>query len=387
MAHFNGKPAKKGKTPGKNQAKWPGPAGWTPPADKVPEGPVGNVGPVGDIGEPGIPGLIPGNTTLSMMDADGVMKFIGEVEKVAGPNLNGDEFLLADIKHLLPEGLEFTGVGPDNYGGITKEALYDAMKLIPKTDQVSLDKFVSGATGVPYETAFVPVIPEDGGTPFDPGVAGPSDKLEMTDPIQSMQEAAGVEPTAEIAAADKWAKALKLKPIFSKLKPATAEHEEKQKFINALPSTFKNLPEGLEHMNDPVPVEMHPMPEEYDAEKVFNAIFVMVRDQIQDEVSVASELTNKKVAKILGETLVEERVKARADQDRLQLAFDQFKLTVTTIVNNSNERIVELDAMVVEATQALTKANTEIGRLEEENRGLRVSGTLNKLPRKVRNMG
>jgi poly-D-alanine transfer protein DltD len=138
-------------------------------------------------------------------------------------------------------------------------------------------------------------------------------------------------------------------------------------------------------MNDPVPVEMHPMPEEYDAEKVFNAIFVMVRDQIQDEVSVASELTNKKVAKILGETLVEERVKARADQDRLQLAFDQFKLTVTTIVNNSNERIVELDAMVVEATQALTKANTEIARLEKENRELRVSGTLKKLPRKVRN--
>jgi hypothetical protein len=127
------------------------------------------------------------------------------------------------------------------------------------------------------------------------------------------------------------------------------------------------------------------MPDAYNSEKVFNALFVMARDLVKDEVSVATEGVLRKVSDTLADLLVDERKKTSSDHDVLQAKFNALKKSLNTQMAQACGRMAVLDDMVVKATTQLILAKSEIARLKAENKALRVTGTLSKSTRKIRN--
>lgn len=313
----------------------PGPHGPIgPPGPPGFEGPTGSTGPVGDIGEPGISGNEQADALLAAYLAGSISN-----ESVAA--------------HF---GIDLAAES----GSITKEGLYAATKLIPKLPLPTGDAVtdsLSGAVDAPFDGDLL-------------GVAGPDEGIDIPDPLKSMQDQALGKP---------------LSPM-NRNKHVSPDSETR-KVLDGLPRFFQGLPDHLKHMQPKVtsPAEKHPMPDEYDAEKVFNAIFVMARDLVHDESAVTSETFMKKVSDTIAETIVAERQKAASKFTSLQKRVDGATAKHGNQLAAALTRMDELDAMVVTATQELTVAKQEIARLEEENRSLRVSGTLKKLPRKVRN--
>ena len=261
------------------------------------------------------------------------------------PTKPEDIILFADIKHLLPEGTTW----------------YDACKLIPKltgTMKQPSPEFYNSALGEPF-------------LPDELGEAGPSEGVHIPDPLQSMQEQAEQYKSESVV------------DIFHSGKGK--EKKKNQQLLNAFPTEYKNLPPGLEHMQAKGPAPKRPeprdeMPAKYDAEKVFDILHDVALDLAMEAVDEGfqsnEEYLLRKVSDSIAEMIVAERETVR-----------EFKRETEKWSKNVSENMAQMSLQLHDLTNDLKDARDEVIRLETENRSLRVSGTLNKLPRKVRNSG
>lgn len=348
MAYFNGKPAAHDNTPGNKQAKWP---------------PSQNASALNSI-------KTHGYVTPYVIDKENM------TVNVYGPVDAETKAQLSQLEHKghaihYKETPEYDGkVSPGSSGSKNQGSGFGPYVTLncenkPLASQLSvkdLGKYLYAANE-PFSGGSEVFHSEHDLFPL--GEVGPSAGIPIPDPLQSLNEQAikydkGTSSGKSVSAAS----------AFSKLRPICSSKSK----VDTVQQIFMGTTLG--HKYEPV-AQGSELPSDYDQRQVTDAIRALVKAEVattvKELIRQREEQHLLKISDVMSELMVKEREAAR-----------KLKLEVDKCMYQAARDISEMRTQMEGLMESLNTARAEVTRLEKENRSLRVSGTLNKLPRKFK---